>query len=104
MASDVEIAELIGRRRRQILVHSIIYYKMDDNLVSDHTWAEWAKELCYLQKTYPEIAREGPYADAFKGFDPSTGFNLPLDDRWAMGIAHKLLRLRDDGIEERIKL
>ena len=30
---DVEkISELINRRRRQILVHSIIYYKMDAHM------------------------------------------------------------------------
>ena len=38
---DVEkISELINRRRRQILVHSIIYYKMDKNLIADNAWSE----------------------------------------------------------------
>ena len=89
------IREKIARRRRQILVHSIIYYTMDDNLISDQTWAEWAKELCDLQEKFPEIADECVYADAFSDFDPSTGYNLPLDDRWGNRKARQLLNYRD---------
>ena len=56
MPSRKSIAELLNRRRRQILVHSIIYYKMNDNLISDSTWSAWATELEELQAEYPEIA------------------------------------------------
>ena len=49
MPSRKSIAELLNRRRRQILVHSIIYYKMNDNLISDSTWSAWATELEELQ-------------------------------------------------------
>lgn len=87
-----EIAELINRRRRQILVHSVIYYRMNNNLVSDHQWADWARELCELQEKYPEIAAECVYADDFVDFDGSTGFNLPLDDSWAINKASFLLK------------
>ena len=44
------IAELITRRRRQILVHSVIYYEMNDNLIPDSQWVSWANELYELQK------------------------------------------------------
>ena len=64
-----DVAELLNRRRRQILVHSIIYYKMDDNLISDSTWSAWATELEELQKKYPDIAAKVPYAEEFKDFD-----------------------------------
>lgn len=56
-----DVAELLNRRRRQILVHSIIYYKMDDNLISDSAWSAWATELEELQKKYPDIAAKVPY-------------------------------------------
>lgn len=68
-----DVAELLNRRRRQILVHSIIYYKMDDNLISDSAWSAWATELEELQKKYPDIAAKVPYAEEFKDFDHSTG-------------------------------
>lgn len=89
------IREKINRRRRQILVHSIIYYNMDDSLISDHTWAEWAKELYDLQEKFPEIADTCIYADAFSEFDPSTGYNLPLNDSWGNRKARQLLEYRD---------
>ena len=46
--APTDIAELINRRRRQLLVHSIIYYRFDKNIVSDSVWTEWAIELADL--------------------------------------------------------
>lgn len=89
-----QIQALINQRRRQILVHSVIYYMMDDSIISDATWAKWAKELEELQKQYPDIAEQCVYADAFRGFDHSTGFNLPLHDEWATRKAMQLLKWR----------
>lgn len=89
-----DITELINRRRRQILVHSVIYYKMNDSIISDDTWSEWAKELVNFQNKYPEIANECIYAEAFENFDGSTGFDLPLDDPWANHKAEYLLRIQ----------
>ena len=60
-----EIAELITRRRRQLLVHSIIYYHMNDNIITDNQWAKWAIELEELQRDYPEIAKNCPRAKEF---------------------------------------
>lgn len=90
-----DIAELITRRRRQVLVHSVIYYRFNDNIISDATWSEWAQELENLQREYPEIAASCPLADAFKDFDHSSGCDLPLHDQWAINTAAWLLSLRD---------
>ena len=89
----VVIEELINRRRRQILVHSVLYYEMNTNIVSDSQWSTWAKELDELQKKYPNIARQCVYSEDFDNFDPSTGFNLPLDDPWAVRKARYLVDL-----------
>lgn len=93
-----EIAELINRRRRQILVHSVIYYTLDDNVISDSQWSKWAFELAELQKKYPNIAKTCWYADEFENFDGSSGFDLPLEDPWAIRKARHLLSLRDKQI------
>lgn len=90
-----QITELITRRRRQILVHSVIYYVLDDSIISDHTWTKWAEELEELQNTYPDIAKNCVYAKAFEGFDHSSGFDLPLRDPWAMNKAQQLLNWRN---------
>lgn len=88
------ITELINRLRRTILVHSVIYYELNDSIISDHRWSEWAMKLVELQNEYPDIAARCVYAEAFKDFDGSTGFNLPLDDPWANHKARQLLSWR----------
>ena len=84
-----------SKRRRQILVHSIIYYRLNDNLIPDSTWASWAVELKHLQDQYPEIAKLCCYAEAYADFDPSTGYNLPLYDGKALSVAHYLINYRN---------
>lgn len=73
-----EIKELINRRRRQILVHSCIYYRYNDNIISDFVYDAWSKELAELQKQYPDIAKSCVYHEYYKDFDGSSGFDLPI--------------------------
>lgn len=88
---DDPIAAKIQQRRYQILVHSLLYYDLDVNLIPDAKWAEWAKELAELQDTHPDISSRVIFADAFKGFDASTGFHLPYRDEQIVNIAYRLL-------------
>lgn len=85
------IEELIRRRRLQLLVHSAIYYQFNSNLISDLQWSQWAKELVDLQNQYPDIANTTVYANAFKDFDPSTGYNLPFSNPEIQTVAIRLL-------------
>lgn len=86
---DLEVADLILRRRMQMLVHSYIYYKLDTNIISDKSFDRLGRELVQLQADYPEIAKQVEYADAFKDWDASTGFNLPVNEQ-IIRIAHRL--------------
>ena len=88
---DNEVAALIQRRRYQILVHSLIYYELDMNLVSDAQWAEWGVELVKLQKEHPKEAESVIFSEPFKDFDASTGYNLPFRDEQIVNIAYRLL-------------
>lgn len=91
LAPDV-VASKIERRRRQILVHSILYYKLDRPLISDAAYDAWAQELIRLQANYPAISESVDYMlDAFRTFTSSTGFDLPLDDEPATRVARDLL-------------
>lgn len=67
------IKEKIRQRRRQMLVHSYIYYELNQNIISDHKWSEWAKELQQLQQDYPEESKAVEYYDDFKDWDGSSG-------------------------------
>lgn len=86
-------AEKIRQRRAQMLVHSFIYYVLNDSVVSDHQWQRWADELVQLQKEYPEPI--GFYDKEFADWDASSGYHLPKDG-WVSGEALWLLRFIDE--------
>lgn len=88
---QLKIAEKIQQRRLQILIHSCIYYEMNQNIISDKKWDEWARELKKLQEDYPEISRQVEWYAAFIDWDASTGAFLPLKDEWVVKKAKWLL-------------
>ena len=72
-----EALGLIVRRRRQMLIHCHLYYRLDEQLIDDHTWQRWADELVVLQRQHgTEI---GFYDWTFRDWDASTGYHLPTD-------------------------
>lgn len=71
------IAAKIKQRRYQILVHSYLYYQRMASIVEDATFDRWARELVQLQHDFPDIAATVEFAKDFKGFDATTGFDLP---------------------------
>ena len=73
-----------------MLVHSYIYYELNQNIVSDHKWAEWAKELAQLQKDYPKESAEVEEYDQFKDWDGSSGAFLKFGEN-IKTVAHILL-------------
>ena len=89
---DAEIYELIQQRRLQLLVHSRIYYVLNNNIRSDKQFDSFARELVQLQKDYPKISKDVIFYDAFKDWDGTTGFDLPLNDPWVVQKANQLLR------------
>ena len=86
-----QIAAAIKQRRLQLLVHSCIYYEFNQSIIDDATWAKWAIELEQLQTAYPAIADKVEWAEVFKDFDHSTGYNLPVLDPRVMRKARQIL-------------
>lgn len=78
MVNDMQtIQEQIQQRRLQILVHSYLYYQLNESIISDHTFDRWCKELVYLTEQYPEEASNVIYHKEFEHFDGSSGYDLP---------------------------
>ena len=73
------------------MIHSIIYYEMDNNIISDAEWSKRAMELVELQREHPSVSTV--FDEAFKDFDGNTGFHLLryADDR-ARGKGKYVLR------------
>ena len=97
-AQDKEdcIKALILRRRLQVWVHSMIYYNLNANIVSDAVWSRWAEDLECLQTMCPELAAQVEYAEVFEDFDHSTGANLPNDNERINSKAAYLLEITQD--------
>ena len=89
MVNDIQtLSEKIRQRRTQMLVHSYLYYVLDDNVIDDGKWQEWADELTELQKRKKVI---GFYDEAFADWNGATGTHLPFDP-WVIDRAKALLR------------
>jgi len=69
------LSEKIKQRRTQMLVHSYLYYVLDDTVITDEKWQQWADELTELQKQKTEI---GFYDKEFADWNGSTGMHLPM--------------------------
>lgn len=95
-----KIAAKIQQRRLQMLVHSYLYYDLNENIVSDAKWSEWAMELVKLQKDNPEIASQVIYAEEFEDFDGSSGFDLPYRINGIIDTGNRLLVYRDQHRKE----
>lgn len=101
---EQKIAEIIQRRRLQVLVHSCIYYELNESIIDDKKFDSLARELVELQSQYPGIAKTVIYSDVFDGFDGSTGFDLPIKDEWVVRKAKYLLRLYDKSKSTVVKV
>lgn len=71
-----------------MLVHSILYYEMNTNIVPDPTFDAWAHELAALQLAHPVESASVEYMrDEFKDWTGDGGSHLPLRDPRAYAIA-----------------
>ena len=85
----------ILRRRKQILVHSCLYYQYNTNLIEDWQYDKIARRLAELQIAHPDISNSLDYHDKdFKGFGEDhcySGFNLPRSSPEVVATAERLI-------------
>lgn len=64
--------------QRVILVHSYLYYMVDDSVWTDKHYDEIAKQLTSIQKEHTEewIKVNTQYGYVFYDYDGTTGFDL----------------------------
>lgn len=86
-----QVKQLIKRRRAQMLIHSYLYYHLDDPIISDDLWQEWANELTKLQTEHKDCCVIKFYDRQFYDWDGSTGMHLPKD-KWVSARAESVLK------------
>lgn len=84
-----DVADLIKRRRLQVIVHSCIYYRLNDNIVSDDQFDYWCRELVDLLEKHPGVYSD-KYDEYFRDWDGSSGYHFP---HGAPEITNKALQL-----------
>lgn len=66
--------------QRFIIVHSYIYYELNNNIVSDKFYDEKSRELTRLKHEYPDLWKSSMYYKQFgDDYNGSTGFTLYHD-------------------------
>lgn len=76
----LSMQELINRLQRIIILHSYIYYELDDNVISDREYDLKSKQLVKYKNEYPELWRNSEYYKQFgDDYNGSTGFSLYRD-------------------------
>lgn len=92
--------ERIEQRRRQLLIHGCIYYRLNTNIIDDHVYDRWSNELVELQAKYPKASEQASYHEYFEDFDGSSGFDLPTHLPEIVGRARWLLEQKQrEGIK-----
>lgn len=93
--------EVIQQRRRQMILHSFIYYRMGESIIDDYQFDTWARELLALQTKYPSDSFETPYYEHFKDWDATTGYHLPFHEyEWVERMAYAMLEYHQKFTEE----
>jgi hypothetical protein len=91
--NEDEIKTKIRQRRAQMLIHSCIYYELNDNIVSDHRWQSWADELEALQLANPDCCNIDFFDIEFRNWDGATGNHLPHRHPWVLNKANYIIEL-----------
>lgn len=74
--SEFTPQEKIDYAARYIILHSIIYYELNESVISDRQFDKKARALVKLMNRYPEETENSEYYRAIYDFDGSTGFLL----------------------------
>lgn len=84
MELNLSVQERIDFLQRFIILHSYIYYELDNNAISDKHYDTRARELAKYKNDYPELWKNSMYYKQFgDDYNGATGFTLyhDLDER-----------------------
>ena len=87
---DLSPQDKVDFAARYIIVHSIIYYEMNESVISDKKFDKKAAVLVKLIKKYPEEVKNSEYYRAIYDFDGS-------QRKYLKQIARNVIRLYRQG-------
>lgn len=89
----MSIQDRIDWLQRYIIVHSYIYYMLNDNIISDYEYDAKARQLAKLKNDYPALWKKSEYYKQFgDDYNGATGFTLYYDlDDYQKGIVQGIV-------------
>lgn len=84
--------------QRFIIIHSIIYYELNENVISDKDFDNVSKLLLKLREENEEVYKKSQYYYVFNDFDGTTGFYIydtlnAKDKEYLTKLANHVLRI-----------
>lgn len=77
---ELTTKEYIDFLQRYIMVHSYIYYELNNNIIRDQYYDEKARELTRYKNEYPDLWKQSMYYKQFgDDYNGATGFTLYHD-------------------------
>lgn len=73
---DFTIRDKIELLERSILVHSYIYYELNENVLPDYKYDHNTRQLLDFKREYPDDFKKSRYYSYFDNFESGTGFDL----------------------------
>lgn len=80
---NLSVQDYIDFLQRFIILHSYIYYELDNNYISDMEYDKKSKEIVQYKNEYPDLWKSSMYYKQFgDDYNGATGFTLyhDLDD------------------------
>lgn len=80
---NISVQDYIDFLQRFIILHSYIYYELNNNYISDMEYDKKSKELVRYKNEYPDLWKNSMYYKQFgDDYNGATGFTLyhDLDD------------------------
>lgn len=98
--AEFPIKETLAQRQRQFLVHSYMYYVLDDSIISDTKYDRICKDMVRLMEAYPLEAKESPYYDiCIECGTAGSGFYIEKYPPQIITTALRLLYNKKDRLE-----
>ena len=100
-----KMIQKISFMQRVILIHSYLYYQLDNSVISDKEFDDACKQYLTLVENANSIdLMYTDYFYAFKDFDGNTGFDLIYklnkeDRNKIQTIANQIIRLKNGSIK-----
>lgn len=89
----------ISYLQRRVIVYSIMYYELNESVISDTEYDKISKQLVNMQNEAGGILKETQYYYCMHDFDGSTGFDLfhrltKSDREYLLNMAKFILKMK----------